>query len=172
MEIGNNKILTIANKKEEQFLRKKTEEFDFSKWKRADIAELIKKMHRMMREANGIGLSANQIGLPYQFFVAEVPGDNGLKFYSIFNPKIEKVSKEKAKEEEGCLSIPGVYGDVDRPERIVISGQDKNKRPLKIKAWGLLARVFQHEIDHLNGILFIDKAKKLYEIHRGASSAI
>lgn len=66
--------------------------------------------------------------------------------------------------EEGCLSVPGIYGDVERPEKITLVGQDRYDKKIKIKAWGLLARVFQHEVDHLNGILFIDKAKSIQKI--------
>mgnify|MGYP003922156025 CR=1 FL=1 len=113
-----------------------------------------------MREANGIGLSANQIGLPYRVFVAQVPDLQGrLKFYAIFNPEIVKVSKEKELFEEGCLSIPDKYALVPRYSHIVIKGFDINGKKIKIKAWGLLARVFQHEIDHLDGKLFIDRIK-------------
>ena len=157
------KIWTIENKADEKFLRKKTEDFDFEKWSRADISKLIVTMKRMMREANGIGLSANQIGLAFKVFVARVPDAHGAyKFYAVFNPKIEKVSGEKSTQEEGCLSVPGAYGAVLRPERVEIRGFDRNGKPLRIKAWGLLARVFQHEIDHLEGKLFIDRTKNIY----------
>jgi peptide deformylase len=117
-------------------------------------------MKRIMHEANGVGLSANQIGLEFKVFVAEVPdAQGGSKFYAVFNPEIERTSTEKIVIEEGCLSIPGSFGEVERAERVAIKGYDKNGKVLKIKAWGLLARVFQHEIDHLNGHLFIDRTK-------------
>ena len=120
-------------------------------------------MRRIMHAANGIGLSANQIGLEFSVFVAEVPGANGeLKFYAVFNPKIEKMENGIIAFEEGCLSIPGKWGQVDRAERIVLSGFSKMGKPVKVKAWGLLARVFQHEVDHLNGRLFVDRAKKVF----------
>ncbi len=155
-------ILTIDNKKEEKFLRRKPADFDFQKFSRKEIKELISKMKRAMHAAHGIGLSANQIGLDFKFFIAEVPNEKGgSKFYAIFNSKTEKASSEKVLFEEGCLSVPLTYGAVERPTRIVLSGFDKNGKPIKIKAWGLLARVFQHEMDHLNGLLFIDKAKDL-----------
>lgn len=158
-------ILTIDNKKEEKFLRKKTVDFDFKKFTKKDVSELIARMRRVMRAANGIGLSANQIGLDFRVFVAEVPdAQGGTKFYAVFNPKIEKMSEEKVSYEEGCLSIPGKWGDVLRSSRITIAGFDKNGRPAKVKAWGLLAIVFQHEIDHLNEKLFIDRAKRIYEV--------
>ena len=120
-----------------------------------------------MQLARGIGLSANQIGLGLRLFVAEVPDSEGnLKFYAVFNPKLGKVGKEKAALEEGCLSVPDTYGLVERPGRVLLTGFDKNGRPLKIKAWGILARVFQHEIDHLDGKLFIDRTKQIYKAEK------
>ena len=157
-------IVTIGNKKEEKFLRNKTENFDFKKFTKKEIAGLILRMKKMMRAAKGVGLSANQAGLNLKCFIAEVPSAQGeMKFYAVFNPRIEKAGGEKLLLEEGCLSVPGKYGHVERFERVILSGQDKNGNLIKIKAWGLLAHVFQHEVDHLNGILFIDKARELYE---------
>ena len=159
----NDAIWTIGEKQKEKFLRRKTVPFDFSKSSRREIADLIRRMRRIMREANGIGLSANQIGLDFRVFVAEVPDPNGgTKFYAVFNPSLDKTSDEKKTFEEGCLSIPGKFGEVDRADRVAISGFDKTGKAVKIKAWGLLARVFQHEIDHLDGKLFIDRTKKVY----------
>jgi peptide deformylase len=156
-------ILIVDKRSEEKVLRKKAADFDFHKFTRREIAELIAKMQRIMRKANGIGLSANQIGLDYKMFVAEVPDAQGnKKFYAVFNPRLEKASEEKVSYEEGCLSVPGKWGDVLRPAKVVVSGLDKNGRPVKVKAWGLLARVFQHEMDHLNGKLFIDRTKKVW----------
>jgi len=185
------KILTINNKKEEKFLRQKTAEFDFNKYTKKEIDALIKEMKKTMLENNGIGLSANQVGLNLRFFIALItwnypeqsPRESASnlphselalfrgqresalgKFYAIFNPEIIKFSENKSIMEEGCLSVPNVYGLVERPEKITLIGYDKNAKKIKIKAWGLLARVFQHEIDHLNGILFIDKVKELYKV--------
>jgi len=156
------KIFTIADKDEEKFLRKKTQDFDFKKFSKKEIRDLCQEMRGEMLKAKGIGLSANQIGYSFKMFVAGLPDRNGLmKFFYIFNPKIEKTSKEKEALEEGCLSVPEIFGEVERFEKVVVSGQDKNGRDIKIKATGLLARVFQHEVDHLNGILFVDKAKNL-----------
>jgi len=148
-------IVTIENKKAAKILRKKTSNFDFSEYSKSDLRKLLQVMKQTMREADGIGLSANQVGLDLNFFVAEVNG----KFYSIFNPKIEKRSSETEETKEGCLSVPATYGIVRRSEKVTLSGFDINGKKIKIKAWGLLARVFQHETDHLNGGLFIDKAK-------------
>jgi peptide deformylase len=158
-------ILVVNNKKEEKFLRRKTADFDFKKFTKKEVAELVARMRRIMHAAQGIGLSANQIGLDFNMFVAEVPDmDNGgMKFYALFNPKIEKKSGDVAVLEEGCLSIPGKWGYVPRTERVTLSGFDKNGKAVKIKAWGLLAHVFQHETDHLQGKLFIDRTKKVFE---------
>ncbi len=155
-------ILKISDKKSEKFLREKTVKFDFTKYSKKEIRGLVKSMREMMKVANGVGLSANQIGLPFRMFVAQVPDSNGkLKFYAVFNPEIIKTSKEMEVLEEGCLSVPEMYGPVERHYRLTLSGQDADGRKLKIKAWDLLARVFQHEIDHLSGALFIDKAKHI-----------
>jgi len=157
------KILEVSKGKEEEFLRKKTIPFDFSKFTPKEIKDLVKKMRFIMKENNGIGLSANQIGLPYRFFVAQIPDENGhWKFYAVFNPKITKVFLKKDVMEEGCLSVPQKFGEVERYSRLVLEGEDMLGKKLKIKAWGLLARVFQHEVDHLDGILFLDKAKNLH----------
>lgn len=164
-----NNIFVVSNKKEEKFLRKKATDFDFKKFTKKEVDALVSRMRRIMREANGIGLSANQIGLDLRVFVAEVPdAQGGTKFYAVFNPKIEKASDEKVPYEEGCLSVPGKWGNVLRPEKIIVSGFDKNGRVAKIKAWGLLARVFQHEIDHLAGKLFIDRTKEIYSAEKKA----
>ncbi len=157
------KILTINNKKEEKFLRTKTADFDFNKFSKKEISELLKTMREIMIEARGIGLSANQLGLNLKFFVAQI-SDKSLKFYVIFNPEIIKFSEEKIVMDEGCLSVPGVYGLVERSARITLVGRDENDKKIKIKTSGILARVFQHEFDHLNGILFIDKASNIHKI--------
>lgn len=164
-----NDIWVVNNKKEEKFLRKKTADFDFKQFTKKEIVGLVSRMRQIMRAANGIGLSANQIGLDFNMFVAEVPDvdQGGTKFYAIFNPKIEKKSGETAVLEEGCLSIPGKWGFVPRAERVVLSGFDKNGKPVKIRAWGILAHVFQHETDHLQGKLFIDRTKKVFDHEKG-----
>ena len=162
----NPEIYLIDDESQRAFLARTAERFDFSAHPQKEIDELMRRMRRIMREANGIGLSANQIGLPHRLFVAEVPGKDGMKFYAVFNPEIEKAEKEKVVMEEGCLSVPGVYGDVERPARLVLKGQDRRGKPLRIKAWGLLARVLQHEVDHLSGKLFLEKAKDVYRANR------
>lgn len=164
-------IWTIADKKREKFLRIKTEKFVFSgraatvagkTFTSRELNQLLVQMRKAMKKANGIGLSANQVGLPWRLFVAEVQGAQGEpKFYAVFNPEIERYGEEQAVAEEGCLSVPDTYGEVGRAKQVTLKGLDKNGRPQKVKAWGLLARVFQHELDHLDGKLFIDKAKNI-----------
>lgn len=155
-------IQNASNKNEVKVLRSKAEHFDFDKISKKEISELVKNMRDTMRKANGVGLAANQVGLNFNAFVAEIPSsDGGSKFYAVFNPVLEKYGNDSATMEEGCLSVPGIFGEVERPEKVVLNYEDKNGKPQKIKAWGLLARVFQHEVDHLNGKLIIDRAKRI-----------
>jgi peptide deformylase len=165
-----NTIVTIEEKKDEKFLRTKTVPFDIEKLKdksnAKNIRELLKTMREIMRRANGVGLSANQIGIGERFFVAQVPDEQGKqKFYAIFNPEIIKKSKATETVEEGCLSVPNAYGPTERHYEVTLVGYDHRGKKIKIKAWGLLARVFQHEVGHLNGELFIDTAKEVHHIH-------
>ncbi len=153
-------IVTIAKKVDEEFLRKKIRPFDFVAHSRKEISQLITTMRRAMKEAKGIGLSANQIGLQVRVFVGQVEN----KFYAVFNPQLKQLSSESVTEDEGCLSVPGKYGATSRAERLILEGYDRNGKKIKIKAWGLLARMFQHEVDHLDGKLFIDKAEELHEV--------
>jgi peptide deformylase len=169
-------IVTIDKKEDEKFLRKKTQTFSFSpkgepivdnkQFSRGEFSKLILEMRKVMKSANGIGLSANQIGLSYRMFVGQVPSARGgeNKFYCVLNPELEKVGTEKTTAEEGCLSVHGTYGTVGRAEKVVLTGFDKFGKPLKVKAWGLLARMFQHEVDHLDGKLFLDRAVKVYNV--------
>lgn len=118
-----------------------------------ELPELIQRMFDIMREANGLGLAANQIGLSKHIFVYDV-GDGP---DAMLNAKIVK-RRGRETGTEGCLSIPGLQGEVRRATTVLVEGIDRNGAPVQIKAEGLLARVFQHEIDHLNGSLFIDHA--------------
>ncbi|MBI2623864.1 MAG: peptide deformylase [Candidatus Liptonbacteria bacterium] len=157
----------ITNKQEYKFLRRAPRPFDFSSRTAKETRELLARMKKAMHEAKGIGLSANQIGIDAQVFIAEVPStDGGQKFYAVFNPSIEKMGEAAETSEEGCLSIPGKFGEVPRAASLILRGFDTRGKPLKIKAWGLLARVFQHETDHLNGKLFVDRATKIYEVSK------
>lgn len=139
--------------------------FDFTKFTKQELRELVKEMRATMKKANGVGLSANQIGRNERFFVAQVPDTQGRQtFYAIFNPEITKKSEDFETIEEGCLSVPHVFGPTARHYRVTLEGYDIQERKVKIKAWGLLARVFQHEVDHLDGGLFLDKAQSLEKL--------
>ena len=123
----------------------------------ASARSLIERMKKVMKQNNGVGLAAIQIGEPVRIIICEIDD----KFYSFINPEIIKVFSKTSVMEEGCLSLPNIYGEVERPEKIIIKAINFDGKKLKIKAFGLLARVIQHEIDHLDGILFIDKAKNI-----------
>jgi len=164
------KIVTIENKKDEKFLRTKTAVFDFKKFSRKEISDIVARMKKAMKLANGIGLSANQIGLNLSVFVAQAPKNETRgsyesgKFYAVFNPEIKELSKSKIPFEEGCLSVPNTYGEVEPADKLTLSGFDKTGKKIKIKARGLLAEIFRHETEHLNGKLFIDRTDKIYKI--------
>ncbi|HSD63431.1 MAG TPA: peptide deformylase [Ignavibacteriaceae bacterium] len=121
--------------------------------------ELIKNMFDTMRNANGIGLAANQVGADKSIFVidvSQVEDYEDTKPLALINPKIIKRSEKKVLMEEGCLSIPDVREEVERPEAITIVYQDTDLKEHTLEADRLLARVIQHEYDHLHGVLFTD----------------
>jgi peptide deformylase len=118
------------------------------------VHTLIEQMFESMREFKGIGLAAVQVGSLYRLFITEVGGDKPRVFV---NPEILETSLEQASYEEGCLSIPGVEADVLRPQRVRVQAWNEKGRPFTLDAEDLLARVVQHEFDHLNGVLFIDR---------------
>src|SRR5215204_667084 len=127
---------------------------------------LIDDMVETMRDAPGVGLAAPQIGLTERLIVVEYyeheedeeKEDAPKKVWAVLNPEIVKASEETLLGVEGCLSIPGLVGEVERHTSIQVKGLNKHGKPMKIKAEGWLARIFQHEIDHLNGVLFPDRA--------------
>ena len=125
-----------------------------------EIKKLIADMIETMKQAEGLGLAAPQVGYSVRLFTVNVEG----KIYVFINPEIKDFSKETGSFEEGCLSVQKIWGPVIRPKKLAIKALDENGKPVKIRAKGLLARVIQHEIDHLNGTLFIDKAEKLYKV--------
>jgi peptide deformylase len=121
---------------------------------------LIDDMIETMREAPGVGLAAPQIGVPLRVIVVEYEDE----LYGVINPEILKSSGE-ATDEEGCLSAPHWQGPVSRATKLIVKGRDRNGKEVRIKAEGWLARVFQHECDHLEGILFLDKVHDRTKIH-------
>jgi len=157
-------IVTLGGS-QEAVLKEKTEAFD-----KVDdtTAALAADMVETMRIGNGVGLAGPQVGLHKRIFVTEAPGD-GVRIF--INPEIIETSQEQVPYEEGCLSIPGVYADVIRPATVTVQALNEKGKPFTIKAEGFLARVIQHEYDHLKGVLFIDhlpekkkeKVLKIYE---------
>ena len=150
-------ILTVDNPEQLQILRSKSRKVPQVTPK---LAALAQEMLETMRESNGVGLAAPQVGVLLRFFVVELPEDeetgDPADTYIVFNPEIIKGSGEQIGY-EGCLSIPGYVGEVARQDRIIVKGLDERGKPVRFKLDGYLARVFQHEIDHLDGILFTDK---------------
>jgi len=153
----------------DKILRKKTAKVTDIDGKTIGI---IANMFETMRNANGIGLAANQIGLNNQIFVVDISPVEGYETYkpmTFINPKIVSKSEETTSVEEGCLSIPDIRSEIIRPEQIQISYFDVNMKEQIIEADEMLARVMQHEYDHLQGILFIDylndEMKKKYKKH-------
>jgi len=119
---------------------------------------LIEDMVETMKKANGIGLAAPQVGILKRVVVIDI----GEGLYTFVNPEIIEMSGEII-DIEGCLSIPGVYGEVARPKKLRVKAQNEKGLSFEIEAEGLFARAICHEVDHLNGVLFIDKAKNIIE---------
>ncbi|HSM70431.1 MAG TPA: peptide deformylase [Anaerolineales bacterium] len=136
-----------------------------------DLHSLIDDMVETMREAPGVGLAAPQIGISERLVVVEYymreededVEDAPKKVWAVINPEIVKASEEKVMGVEGCLSIPGLVGEVERHEEVLVKALNRHGKPMKVKAKGWLARIFQHEIDHLNGVLFPDIAARVWQ---------
>lgn len=119
-----------------------------------DIQSLVEEMHAAMRRGKGIGLAGPQVDRLLRVFVTQADGDKPRAF---INPEIVLTSPEEVDYEEGCLSLPGLYTNVRRPEIVKIQAYNEKGRPFTLEAGGMLARVILHEYDHLNGILFVDR---------------
>ena len=132
-----------------------------------DFQVLVDDMLETMRIAPGVGLAAPQIGVSTRLIVVEFGDieDDSIpkKLYVVANPEILKSSEATIVDIEACLSVPDLAGEVERAESIVLRGQNRHGQAMKLKPKGWLARIFQHEIDHLNGILYIDRAIKLWQ---------
>ena len=136
-----------------------------------ELSILIDDMVETMREAPGVGLAAPQIGLSDRLIVVEYyereedeeNEEAPKKVWAVINPEIVKKSEETVMGVEGCLSIPGLLGEVERHVEIQVKGLNRHGKPMKIKAQGWLARIFQHEIDHLNGVVFPDLATRVWQ---------
>lgn len=139
-----------------------------------NLQTLIDDMIDTMREAPGVGLAAPQVDVSQRVIVVEYaeppepregeePEEVKPRLYIMLNPEIVKMSPETELGVEGCLSIPGIVGEVERAHTVHVRGLNRRGQPMKLKAEGWLARIFQHEVDHLNGVLFTDRATKVWK---------
>jgi len=125
--------------------------------------ELSKNMTKIMKKAPGVGLAANQIGILKQIITVHIQDKEKEieKIYALFNPKIVNVSKELVVMEEGCLSLPKQFANIERPQSVTVSYLNESNKIVEEKKEGLEARILQHEIDHLYGKLFVDYLSSL-----------
>jgi peptide deformylase len=141
----------------------------------AETRRLISDMVETMRAAPGVGLAATQVGVGQRVIVVEYADEPEEippvgaplpqpALYTLINPEITRASREKVIGIEACLSVPGFAGDVERNLEVVVKGFNAKGAPVRIHAKGWLARIFQHEIDHINGVLFVDRAEKVWEV--------
>jgi len=133
-----------------------------------ELQTLVDNMFETLRAAPGVGLAAPQIGESLRLVVVEYTEDEDEnakpKKYVLVNPEIIKRSEEMVTDVEGCLSLPGLAGRVERHQAVTVKAKNRFGKPLKIEAEGWLARIFQHEIDHLDGVLYIDRAEEVFEL--------
>jgi len=132
-----------------------------------DFQILVEDMVETMHQAPGVGLAAPQVDEPIRLVVIEFGDEEDEdvppKLYILANPEITRTSQDTLVGTEGCLSIPGIVGDVERYTAVTVKGLNRHGRPMTVKAKGWLARIFQHEIDHLDGVLFVDRAEKVWQ---------
>lgn len=122
---------------------------------------MVRQMFDLMYQAKGVGLAANQVDLPIRLFVVNVEADPNKGEELVFINPIVSQPKGSEEQEEGCLSLPGLYGNVIRPKQVRVAAYNLRGEEVNLTATGLLARVIQHELDHLDGVLFIDRMKAL-----------
>ena len=125
-----------------------------------ELRRTFTDMFETMISADGVGLAGPQVGIAKRFFV--IIADDEVRRVFV-NPQIIKTSAETSEYEEGCLSIPGVYEKITRPVKVTVSAMNENGKPFVLDADGLLARVIQHEYDHLDGVLYLDRGDKAFE---------
>jgi peptide deformylase len=141
-----------------------------------ELQKLIDDMVDTMRDEPGVGLAAPQVDVSLRLIVVEYGDEKDEekppKLYVMTNPEIVRQSDEVEMGVEGCLSIPGYAGEVERALEVTVKGQNRRGKPMKIKAKGWLARIFQHEVDHLNGVLFIDRSEKVWKIEEDTAQPV
>lgn len=144
-----------------------------------EVQQLIDDMIETMHANAGIGLAAVQVGELRQIIVVEVPADEEVpgsgQCYVVVNPEIVRMSQDKEVGIEGCLSVPGYVGDVERSVSILVRGLDRRGQKLRLRLNGFLARVFQHEIDHTRGVLYIDRLvapNRIWRVEEGTEEKV
>jgi len=152
-------ILPICHFPDDSVLRKKAKRVSSID---SSIQRLINDMVETMQDADGVGLAAPQVGVSLRVAVLQMPGEEPI---AIINPAIVKRGGEQ-EVTEGCLSIPGIFGQLKRSASVTVKGQDDKGRAIRIKATGLMAEALEHEIDHLNGILYIDHIESQDKLHK------
>lgn len=130
-----------------------------------EIKKLVSDMYDTMASENGLGLAANQVGIAKRILVVEIPAKNGpSEKYAMINPVMVSKSKTKDTQDEGCLSFPEIYGPVERFSEVEIEAMDLEGKRFSVKGSGMLARAFQHEMDHLDAIVFVEKMNVVYRM--------
>ncbi len=152
-------ILPICHFPNEPVLRQKAKRVS-----RIDgsVQRLIDNMIETMQQANGVGLAAPQVGVPLRVIVLQMPDE---ELVAIINPELVKSDGEQ-EVTEGCLSIPGYFGEIKRSASVTVKGRNRQGKAIRIKATGLKAEALEHELDHLNGVLYIDHLESQDNLHR------
>ena len=152
-------VLTIRTLSKDSVLRQKAK-----KVSRIDssIQRMIDNMIETMQQVNGVGLAAPQVGISLRIIVLQMPGEEPI---ALINPEIIEHTEEQDVT-EACLSVPGYYGEIKRSAEVVVRGKDRRGKIVKIKATGLMAEALEHEIDHLDGRLYIDRIENQENLHR------
>lgn len=152
-------ILPVCHFPDEPVLRRKAK-----KVSRIDssIQRLIDSMLETMQQVNGVGLAAPQVGVPLRVIVLRMPEEAPM---AIINPEIVKRAGEQ-EVTEGCLSIPGYFGEIKRSAAVTVKGRNRQGKAIRIKATGLMAEALEHEIDHLNGVLYVDHIESQAKLHQ------
>ncbi len=128
----------------------------------SSIQRLIDDMVETMQQANGVGLAAPQVGVSLRVVVVQMPGEEPM---AIINPKIVKRAGER-EVTEGCLSLPGYAGEIKRSVSVIVKGQNRQGKAIRLKTTGLMAEALEHELDHLNGILYVDHLESQDKLHK------
>ncbi len=160
-------VMKIVSLPDPVLRRKAHKVLEFNK----DLDILVKDMIDTMRNAPGVGLAAPQVGVSQRLIVIEYGDDDDeeapKKLYVVVNPEVVTASEQIVNGVEACLSVPGLVGEVERYYGITVKGLNRKGKPVKIKAQGWLARIFQHEMDHLDGIVYTDRATEVWKPKEG-----